>query len=140
MVLVSFVCAVFNFILLDILPGTSAGDPREAKAIGAVFNEPGRTEPLRLGSVKSNIGHLEGAAGLAAVIKMVESIGNEAVAPNMWFKSPNPQIPFDKWKLKVLTQPEQWPRTDRCRRASINSFGYVSINLRVGCIGADFFW
>ncbi|KAL9086235.1 MAG: hypothetical protein Q9159_004300 [Coniocarpon cinnabarinum] len=111
--------------------GTSAGDPREATAIAAVFNEPGRTEPLRLGSIKSNIGHLEGAAGLAGVIKMTNAIQQKTIAPNMWFKNPNPQIKFADWKLKVPTQAEVWPETDQYQRASINSFGYGGSNAHV---------
>lgn len=71
--------------------GTRAGDPRETRAIGAVF-APGREDYLHIGSVKSNIGHLEGASGVAALIKATLSLERGKILPNMHFKTPNPNI------------------------------------------------
>ncbi|KAF5134116.1 Reducing polyketide synthase hmp8 [Metarhizium anisopliae] len=111
--------------------GTAAGDPIEARAIGAVF-APGRDEPLFVGSVKTNIGHLEGASGLAGVIKTTMALENNYIPPNMHFKTPNPNIDFEKWKITVPTKLVEWKVPDGVpRRASINSFGYGGTNAHV---------
>ncbi|KAL4965980.1 uncharacterized protein BDV14DRAFT_199431 [Aspergillus stella-maris] len=110
--------------------GTRAGDPRETRAIGAVF-APGRDDYLNLGSVKSNIGHLEGASGIAALIKATLSLGRGKILPNMHFNNPNPNIEFDEWKLKVPTETLDWDAPTGLRRASINSFGYGGTNAHV---------
>ena len=110
--------------------GTAAGDPREARAIGAVF-APNREEPLLVGSVKTNIGHLEGASGLAALIKTTMSLEKQQIPPNMHFNTPNPNIPFDEWKLRVPTETMDWKNNEGPRRASINSFGYGGMNAHV---------
>ncbi|KAI9927146.1 hypothetical protein MW887_003529 [Aspergillus wentii] len=111
--------------------GTKAGDPREARAIGRVFCSDDRPEPLYIGSVKSCIGHLEGAAGLAAVIKVVLSIEKGKIAPNMHFSEENPDIEFDRWRLRVPTEVVDWPRSYAVKRASVNSFGYGGSNCHV---------
>lgn len=82
--------------------GTPAGDPIEAAAMSSVFG-PGRPsdKPLLIGSVKTNIGHLEGASGLAGLIKTVLSLENSLIAPNCNFETANPRIPLEEWKLKV---------------------------------------
>lgn len=82
--------------------GTPAGDPIEASALSRIFS-PGRPQdqPLHVGSVKTNIGHLEGASGLAGVIKAVLMLENETILPNTNFEMPNPRIPLDEWKLTV---------------------------------------
>lgn len=82
--------------------GTQAGDPIETGALSRVFC-PNRSpdNPLRIGSVKTNIGHLEGASGVAGVIKTILMLENESYLPNRNFKSPNPRIPLEEWKLKV---------------------------------------
>lgn len=83
-------------------------------------------------SVKSNIGHLEGAAGLAGIIKATLAIQNGKIPPNMHFHKPNPEILFDEWKLKVPTSALDWVESDgKPRRASINSFGYGGANVHV---------
>ncbi|KAH8885836.1 hypothetical protein GQ53DRAFT_876671 [Thozetella sp. PMI_491] len=110
--------------------GTKVGDPREAMAIGAVFGTPTRKQPLYVGSVKSNIGHLEGAAGLAAVIKTTTALMKEKIPPNMFFETPNPEIKFEEWKLQVPTMEIDWPTCD-IRRASCSSFGYGGANAHV---------
>ncbi|KAG8417127.1 putative Hybrid PKS-NRPS biosynthetic cluster [Metarhizium acridum] len=111
--------------------GTAAGDPIETRAIGAVF-APGRDEPLFVGSVKTNIGHLEGASGLAGVIKTTMALEKNCIPPNMHFNTPNPKIDFEKWKITIPTKLVEWKVPDGVpRRASINSFGYGGTNAHV---------
>ena len=107
--------------------GTQAGDPRETRAIGAVF-APNRSEPLHVGSVKTNIGHLEGASGLAGIIKTTLALEEHKIPPNMLFNNPNPNIDFENWKIAVPTKAVDWKPTHGIRRASINSFGYGGTN------------
>ncbi|KAJ5084893.1 hypothetical protein NUU61_009472 [Penicillium alfredii] len=111
--------------------GTQAGDPIEIGAIARVFG-PGRPpdQPLRIGSIKTNVGHLEGASGLAGVIKAVLMLENCMFLPNRNFETINPRIPLDEWKLKVQLNPEQW-KTSQPHRVSINSFGYGGSNAHV---------
>ncbi|OJJ48578.1 hypothetical protein ASPZODRAFT_1626836 [Penicilliopsis zonata CBS 506.65] len=113
--------------------GTRAGDPLEASAIASVFS-PGRPShrPLWIGSVKTNIGHLEGASGMAGLIKLVHMLETKTILPNRNFETPNKSIPFADWNLKVPTVPEPWSNDNGIRRASINSFGYGGTN--VHCI------
>ena len=111
--------------------GTQAGDPQEARAIHEVFFPETRdtAEVLYVGSVKTVIGHLEGAAGVAGLIKAAEAVRRAIVPPNMLLQKLNPAIePFCK-NLKVPTQSSPWPHLspDAPRRASVNSFGLVSI-------------
>jgi acyl transferase domain-containing protein len=82
--------------------GTKVGDPLEATALQAVFGE-GRTarQPLFIGSVKSNIGHLEGTSGIVAVIKTALMLERGFVLPNCNFEKANEEIPLDKWNMKV---------------------------------------
>ncbi len=110
--------------------GTAAGDPRETRAIGAFFSEK-REQALHVGSVKTNIGHLEGASGLAGIIKATLSLENGKIPPNMHFTTPNPNIDFDKWKISVPTRMTDWNSSNGLRRASINSFGYGGTNAHV---------
>ncbi|CAD6587369.1 MAG: hypothetical protein ASARMPREDX12_002825 [Alectoria sarmentosa] len=107
--------------------GTQAGDPRETRAIGAVF-APNRPEPLHVGSVKTNIGHLEGASGLAGIIKTTLALEEHKIPPNMLFNNPNPNIDFENWKIAVPTKALNWEASHGFRRASINSFGYGGTN------------
>lgn len=110
--------------------GTQAGDPIEAAAIGETL---GRLRPdgeegkLYVGSVKTNIGHLEGASGLAGIIKAVMSLEKGVVAPNIWFEKGNPKIKFDDWRIRVPVEASPWPVAG-LRRASVNSFGYGGTN------------
>lgn len=108
--------------------GTKAGDPREAQGIGAVFAA-SRTEPLYVGSIKTNIGHLEGASGLAGVIKAMMSVEKGKILPNMHFNTPNPDIDFAGLKIKVPESVIDWAPTSGIRRASVNSFGFGGSNV-----------
>lgn len=110
--------------------GTAAGDPRETRAIGAFFSR-NREQALNVGSVKTNIGHLEGASGLAGIIKATLSLENKKIPPNMHFRNPNPEINFEDWKISIPTEMGDWQSPNEMRRASINSFGYGGTNAHV---------
>lgn len=107
--------------------GTAVGDPIEAAAIGSVF-APIRDEPLYVGSIKSNLGHLEGAAGLAGIVKATMAIEAAKILPNMHFNTPNPSIDFEALKIAVPTEVMDWKSATGRRRASVNSFGYGGSN------------
>lgn len=82
--------------------GTAAGDPVEAEAIARVFAAKRKSdEPLYVGSVKSNIGHLEAASGLAAIVKVIMALEEGIIPPNINFETPNKDIPMKEWKLRV---------------------------------------
>ena len=112
--------------------GTSLGDPIEAQAAGAVLGE-GReaSEPLLIGSAKTNIGHLEAAAGIAGVIKVVLSLENELLPPHLHFQNPSPHIPWDRLALQVVREATPWERNGRPRIAGISSFGFAGTNAHV---------
>ncbi|MEU0478947.1 beta-ketoacyl synthase N-terminal-like domain-containing protein, partial [Streptosporangium sp. NPDC006013] len=107
--------------------GTAVGDRIEAAALGAVF-APGRDSPLLVGSVKTNIGHLEGAAGLAGFLKAVLSLRHRVIPPSLNFAEPNPEIDFDAWRLQVVQ--ENTPLPDGAV-AGVSSFGVGGTNCHV---------
>lgn len=108
--------------------GTPAGDPLEARAISeTIGRKRPQNQPVRIGSVKTNVGHLEGASGVAGVIKAILMLENETILPNRNFVNGNPNIPFKDWNLAVPTAAEPWHTTGP-RRVSINSFGYGGTN------------
>jgi len=109
--------------------GTEVGDPIEAMAIGNVLSR-GRTEGQKcvIGSVKTNIGHLEAAAGIAGVIKVALSLKHRMIPPNLHFHNPNPRIPFDDLQLRVPIGLEPWPEAFRPAIAGVNSFGFGGTN------------
>ncbi|KAK8036282.1 Reducing polyketide synthase PKS1 [Apiospora rasikravindrae] len=110
--------------------GTRVGDPIEATAIHNVFgaNRSAR-DPLLLGSVKSNIGHLEGASGIVAVIKAAMMLERGFVLPNHDFAQPNEKIPFQEWHMKVPVSQRPWPRNKKY--VSVNNFGFGGTNAHV---------
>jgi phthiocerol/phenolphthiocerol synthesis type-I polyketide synthase B len=112
--------------------GTLLGDPIEARALGTVLGR-GRPEesPLLIGAIKSNVGHLEAAAGIAGFIKAVLAVQRASIPANMGFQTPNPHIPFDQLRLKVVAEQEEWPHTQRPRRAGVSSFGFGGTNAHV---------
>ncbi len=109
--------------------GTLLGDPIEARALGAVYGR-GRqpAAPLLAGAVKTNLGHLEAAAGIVGLIKTVMALRRGAIPANLHFDSPNPHIPFDELRLKVVAEPTAWPVTGRRRLAGVSSFGFGGTN------------
>ncbi|WP_344923462.1 type I polyketide synthase [Streptosporangium oxazolinicum] len=104
--------------------GTRLGDPLEAGALSAVYGA-GRPsgDPCLVGSVKSNIGHLEGAAGITGVIKAVLALHRGEIPPSV-LTSLNPAIPWETSGLRVVTERSAWPERDHPRRAGVSSFGY----------------
>lgn len=124
--------------------GTSLGDRIEAHALGMVFGRkrPG-SGPLMIGSIKPNIGHLEGAAGIAGLIKAVLMVERGSPLPSGGFTEPNPAIPFTELGLRVVDELQEWPVVaGRPRRAGVSSFGFGGTNAHViveeaGSVGAD---
>jgi acyl transferase domain-containing protein/NADPH:quinone reductase-like Zn-dependent oxidoreductase/aryl carrier-like protein len=111
--------------------GTPLGDPLEATAIGNAFRSfRSEAEPLYIGSVKSNIGHLEGASGLAGVIKVVLALENGLIPPNTEFEKLNPRIDADRLRIRIPVESTSWP-SPGLRRASVNSFGYGGANCHI---------
>ncbi|MFP4440312.1 MAG: acyltransferase domain-containing protein, partial [Chloroflexaceae bacterium] len=112
--------------------GTSSGDPVEAGALGAVLGE-GRSadQPCWLGSVKTNVGHTEGAAGIAGLIKLALSLKNEVIPASQHCLTPNPKIPWDELKLQVVRENSPWPQYGKPAIAGVNSFGISGINAHV---------
>ena len=109
--------------------GTPLGDPIEVRALGAVLGEGrAREDRFLLGSVKSNIGHLEAAAGIAAVIKVVLAMKHEQIPPHLHFRTPNPHIPWDDLLATVPTTGVPWPAEPRRRIAGVSSFGFIGTN------------
>lgn len=108
--------------------GTPAGDPVEAAALAATFGKArAQGDPLYIGSIKSNIGHLEGGSGLAQIVKAILMLERGEIPPSIWYEKPNPRIPMEDWNLAVPTNLLPWP-VDGLRRMSINSFGYGGTN------------
>ncbi|KAK7736708.1 Type I Iterative PKS [Cytospora paraplurivora] len=103
--------------------GTPVGDPIEVQAVANVFGEHG----IYIGSVKTNLGHGEGASGLSSLVKMTLALENKTIPANLNFNTPNPNIPFESCKLRVPTEPTPWPK-DRDFVVGINSFGVGGSN------------
>jgi amino acid adenylation domain-containing protein len=109
--------------------GTLLGDPIEAAALGAVVGDDRPADrPCLVGSVKTNIGHLESAAGIAGVIKVALALGRRAIPPSLHFREPNPHIRFESLPIRVQTALEDWPERDRPRLAGVSSFGFGGTN------------
>jgi acyl transferase domain-containing protein len=108
--------------------GTPAGDTVEAGAIAAAFNSvASNDQPLYIGSIKANIGHLEAAAGIAGVIKAVLMVEKGVIPPAANFEKPNAKVPLQEWNMRIATSPIPWP-TAGVRRVSVNSFGFGGAN------------
>lgn len=107
--------------------GTKVGDPIEAGAVHRVFGS-GRTKraPLYMGSVKTNIGHLENASGIISVIKAAMMLEKGFILPNVNFEKANESIPLDKWNIKVPIKIRPWPKDKRF--ISVNNFGFGGSN------------
>ncbi|ROQ57386.1 acyl transferase domain-containing protein [Streptomyces sp. 840.1] len=112
--------------------GTKVGDPIEASALGAVLGD-GRVDgaDLRVGSVKTNVGHLEGAAGIVGLLKAALCIRHRELVPSLNFETPNPDIPLDRLKLTVQRGREPWPRPEQPLYAGVSSFGMGGTNCHV---------
>ncbi|WP_156934713.1 type I polyketide synthase [Pseudonocardia spinosispora] len=113
--------------------GTVLGDPIEAGALSAVLGADRPSDrPLAIGSVKSNIGHLEPAAGVAGLIKVALSMRHRALPPTVAVSEPNPHIPFAEWRLRLPRQLEHWPADEHGRLvAGVSAFGFGGTNCHV---------
>jgi len=109
--------------------GTALGDPIEAGALGAVLGrDTAREHPLWVGSVKSNIGHLESAAGVTGLIKLVLAMCHSLIPPTLHINQPNPKIDWDGMNLRPVREPVDWPRGAKRRLAALSSFGVSGSN------------
>jgi len=109
--------------------GTLLGDPIEAKALGAVLGAGREVDsPLLLGSAKTNFGHLEAAAGITGLIKVVLAMQQNSLPPSLHFETPNPHIPFEAARLEVVTGPREWPRHSGHAVAGVSGFGFGGTN------------
>jgi amino acid adenylation domain-containing protein/non-ribosomal peptide synthase protein (TIGR01720 family) len=112
--------------------GTFLGDPIEAKALGAVLGAGrGAESTCLIGSVKTNIGHLEAAAGVAGLIKVALALHHRQVPPSLHFQTPNPHVPFEALSLRVATAPVPWPGAASRALAGVSSFGFGGTNAHV---------
>ncbi|HRC59089.1 MAG TPA: polyketide synthase, partial [Kofleriaceae bacterium] len=106
--------------------GTPLGDPIEVEALARALGAEGPTIPL--GAVKTNIGHLEAAAGVAGTLKLVLSLMHEQLPPNLHFHEPNPHLRLPERRFFVPTTPQPWPRAPRPRVAGQSAFGFGGTN------------
>ncbi len=111
--------------------GTPLGDPIELKALAPIYGRPQRRHPLRLGSVKTNLGHLEGAAGIAGLIKAVLMVQHGRMPPHLHLRQPTPYLNWNDWSLRIPTEAESWPDTGAPRRVAVSSFGFSGTNAHV---------
>ncbi len=112
--------------------GTRAGDPVEIQALGAVLKQ---DRPMgqfcKVGSVKTNIGHTEGAAGVAGLIKVVLSMKNHYIPASLHFQEPNPAIPWDDLPVRIQSKGEAWPDHDGPALAGVSAFGIAGTNAHI---------
>ncbi len=112
--------------------GTKIGDPLELKALGAALREQRSGEDIcKVGSVKTNVGHSETAAGITGLIKVALALKHQQIPPSLHFQEPNPYIDFKTLPLRVQQTLEPWPVSAEAALAGVNSFGFGGTNAHV---------
>ncbi|MYG81031.1 MAG: polyketide synthase, partial [Gemmatimonadetes bacterium] len=112
--------------------GTELGDPVEVEAAAAVYGRGrGPERPLLIGSVKTNLGHLEAAAGVAGLIKAVLAIRSGEIPRHLHFERRNPRVDWEQLPVRVTSEGAAWPEAERPRRAAVSAFGYSGTNAHV---------
>ncbi|HRJ76204.1 MAG TPA: polyketide synthase, partial [Anaerolineales bacterium] len=111
--------------------GTPLGDPIEMASLRAVLGEEESGNRVFVGSVKTNIGHLESAAGIAGLIKVVLAMQNEAIPPHLHLKEINPYLSIDGSRLEIGTYLRPWKRPEQSRFAGVSSFGFGGTNAHI---------
>lgn len=113
--------------------GTPLGDPIEVQALGEVLGEgrSGEDGPVSIGSVKTNVGHLEAAAGVAGLLKVVLALQHRRIPPHLHFREPNPHIDWASLPVEVATEPTPWRSAAGARIAGVSSFGFSGSNVHV---------
>jgi len=117
--------------------GTPLGDPIEANALLRALRRDSAGVPLLIGSVKTNIGHLESAAGIAALIKLTLSLKHNLIVPHLHFSTPNPHINWAANNLVVPTRSQAWPQQDAPHYAGVSAFGLSGTNVHMILSSAD---
>jgi acyl transferase domain-containing protein/acyl carrier protein len=112
--------------------GTSLGDPVEMEALAEVYGKADSSgRPCPVGAIKTNVGHLEAAAGVAGLLKAVLSLTHEAIVPNLHFRELNPHIKLEGSRFTIPTELLAWPASAEPRRAGVSSFGWSGTNCHV---------
>ncbi|VAW80205.1 Polyketide synthase modules and related proteins [hydrothermal vent metagenome] len=112
--------------------GTSLGDPVEVESLAyTLARSRNKENPLLIGSVKTNIGHLEGAAGVAGLMKVVLSLQNKTIPAHLNFNKPNKNVPWDRYAVKVNVTPTAWTVKNKTRIAGVSSFGFSGTNAHI---------